>query len=169
MTLDEYEVFDPSNIRLLFEQDDAMDATPAYEGPGLAMKDVLRLSDTELATFIKACKNALLLPLSDRFLHGIATVCGFAMGEQQEREKQARKRQERIRRFGESDWQSADIIAEIGAVVALTKRGREWKGLCPFHSERTPSFSVNAEKKAWHCHGCGRGGGVLAWRKAVAA
>jgi DNA primase len=49
----------------------------------------------------------------------------------------------------------------VGRYVQLKKQGREMVGLCPFHSERTGSFSVNPEKGLWHCHGCGEGGSVF--------
>ena len=45
--------------------------------------------------------------------------------------------------------------------VALRKSGATWKGLCPFHGEKTPSFHVNGEKGFFHCFGCGVGGDVF--------
>ena len=54
----------------------------------------------------------------------------------------------------------ADIVEIIGAHVRLRKAGRNWVGLCPFHNEKTPSFSVNAERGFFHCFGCGVGGTV---------
>lgn len=48
-----------------------------------------------------------------------------------------------------------DLIAES---VRLKKMGRNFKGLCPFHNERTPSFVVSPERQIWHCFGCGKGG-----------
>ncbi len=56
-----------------------------------------------------------------------------------------------------------DIVALVGEKVALRRAGRAWKGLCPFHSERTPSFTVNPERQIWHCFGCDKGGDVFAW------
>ena len=41
--------------------------------------------------------------------------------------------------------------------VKLTRAGREWKGCCPFHDEKTPSFYVNDQKQFYHCFGCGAG------------
>jgi DNA primase len=55
----------------------------------------------------------------------------------------------------------ADIVAVIGDVVSLKKAGASWKGLCPFHSEKSPSFHVNREKQFFHCFGCNTGGDVI--------
>ncbi len=54
-----------------------------------------------------------------------------------------------------------DVAEEIGQVVVLQKSGRSYKGLCPFHNERTPSFHVFAETQTWHCFGCNEGGDVF--------
>ncbi|QHJ71497.1 DNA primase [Planococcus halotolerans] len=56
---------------------------------------------------------------------------------------------------------SADIVDIVGEYVQLTKRGRNWFGLCPFHGESTPSFSVTSDKQIFHCFGCGAGGNVI--------
>ncbi|RNF41029.1 DNA primase [Planococcus salinus] len=56
---------------------------------------------------------------------------------------------------------STDIVDLVGEYVQLTKRGRNWFGLCPFHGESTPSFSVTADKQIFHCFGCGAGGNVI--------
>jgi DNA primase len=63
---------------------------------------------------------------------------------------------ERIRR-------DVDVVALIGESVRLTKRGRSWKGLCPFHKEKTPSFHVNAERGFYHCFGCQESGDAIAF------
>src|SRR5215471_19194794 len=54
-----------------------------------------------------------------------------------------------------------DIVSVIGDVVALKKTGATWKGLCPFHTEKTPSFNVNKDKGFFKCFGCGAGGDVV--------
>jgi DNA primase len=54
-----------------------------------------------------------------------------------------------------------DIVAVIGDVVALRKMGVTYKGLCPFHTEKTPSFNVNKDKGFFKCFGCGLGGDVV--------
>ena len=51
-------------------------------------------------------------------------------------------------------------VAE-GAGVKLKRAGSEWKGCCPFHSEKTPSFTIYADGKRWHCFGCQKSGDVL--------
>jgi len=56
---------------------------------------------------------------------------------------------------------SNDIVDVISEYVQLTKRGRNFFGLCPFHGEQTPSFSVTQEKQIFHCFGCGAGGNVI--------
>jgi DNA primase len=55
----------------------------------------------------------------------------------------------------------ADIVAVISEYVALTKTGKNYKGLCPFHKEKTPSFIVSPQKQIFHCYGCGVGGNVF--------
>jgi DNA primase len=49
----------------------------------------------------------------------------------------------------------------VGRKVKLTRAGREWKGCCPFHNEKTPSFYINEEKQFYHCFGCGAHGDVI--------
>jgi len=55
----------------------------------------------------------------------------------------------------------ADVLDVVGARVALKKAGSNYKGLCPFHGEKTPSFTVSAEKGFYHCFGCGAHGTAL--------
>ena len=52
----------------------------------------------------------------------------------------------------------ADIVEIVGQFVNLKRAGEHWKGLCPFHSEKTPSFTVNPKRGIFHCFGCGVGG-----------
>src|SRR3546814_13477255 len=75
-----------------------------------------------------------------------------------------------------SDW-SSDVCSsdldELRARVTLSsvimrtaklqRAGREWKACCPFHNEKTPSFTVNDEKGFYHCFGCGAHGDVIRW------
>jgi DNA primase len=56
-----------------------------------------------------------------------------------------------------------DIVGLVGRAVSLKKAGRSWKGLCPFHHEKTPSFVVTPERGTWHCFGCGEGGNAFAF------
>ncbi len=57
----------------------------------------------------------------------------------------------------------ANILEVVSDYVSLKKAGRNHKGLCPFHAEKTPSFMVNEEKQIFHCFGCGEGGDVFAF------
>jgi DNA primase len=57
----------------------------------------------------------------------------------------------------------ADIVDLISEYITLKKAGRNFVGLCPFHKEKTPSFSVNREKQIFYCFGCGEGGNVLSF------
>lgn len=59
--------------------------------------------------------------------------------------------------------QSVDIVEVIGDYVQLKKQGRNYFGLCPFHGENTPSFSVSSDKQIFHCFGCGEGGNALSF------
>lgn len=56
---------------------------------------------------------------------------------------------------------SSDIVEVIGQTVALKRVGRNWVGLCPFHQEKTPSFSVHPERQFYHCFSCKAGGDVF--------
>jgi len=59
--------------------------------------------------------------------------------------------------------QATDIAQVIGEYIRLKKRGRNYEALCPFHTEKTPSFKVNSEKQIYHCFGCGKGGNVFSF------
>src|SRR5205823_12330200 len=56
---------------------------------------------------------------------------------------------------------AVDIVDLIGQHVNLRKAGRTFKALCPFHTEKTPSFVVFPDTGRWHCFGCGEGGDVF--------
>lgn len=70
-----------------------------------------------------------------------------------------------------SDWEeakdrvreAADIVQVIGEHVQLRRAGANFTGLCPFHGEKTPSFSVNPQRQTYKCFGCGEGGDVFAF------
>jgi DNA primase len=64
-------------------------------------------------------------------------------------------------RFIEDLKQHADIVVVIQDYLSLKKTGATYKGLCPFHGERTPSFHVNRDKGFFHCFGCGVGGDIF--------
>jgi DNA primase len=53
------------------------------------------------------------------------------------------------------------VLDIVGETVALKRAGSAYKGLCPFHAEKTPSFIVSPERESWHCFGCGEGGDIF--------
>ena len=55
----------------------------------------------------------------------------------------------------------SEISDVVSSYVHLTRKGNNLWGLCPFHNEKTPSFSVSPDKQIYHCFGCGKGGGVI--------
>jgi DNA primase len=63
--------------------------------------------------------------------------------------------------FAERVKQQADIVRVVGEYVRLKKSGKDFSGLCPFHQEKTPSFTVSPVKQIFYCFGCGKGGDVF--------
>ena len=63
--------------------------------------------------------------------------------------------------FLEEVRRTADIVRYVSDHVQLRKVGGSWKGLCPFHNEKTPSFNVSSDRQRFHCFGCGEGGDVF--------
>ncbi|MFD1989477.1 DNA primase [Paenibacillus nicotianae] len=67
----------------------------------------------------------------------------------------------------EAVLQHNDIVDTVGKYVHLTKQGKYMKGLCPFHSEKTPSFTVTPDRQIFYCYGCGAGGNAIKFRMEI--
>ena len=61
-----------------------------------------------------------------------------------------------------------DVVDLVSEYLTLKKAGRNFTGLCPFHQEKTPSFSVNRDKQIFYCFGCGEGGNVITFLMKIA-
>src|ERR1041385_3607938 len=66
-----------------------------------------------------------------------------------------------MKKFSETVKNSADIVRVVSGYVTLKGAGNTLKGLCPFHPEKTPSFTVHRDRQFFHCFGCNVGGDVF--------
>ena len=57
--------------------------------------------------------------------------------------------------------EDTDIVNLLGQYLSLTKKGNNYVSCCPFHEEKTPSFTISPQKSIYHCFGCGKGGNVI--------
>jgi hypothetical protein len=116
--------------------------------------------DEGFAAYIAGLRDLLLLPLVEPFRAALEDVWDMADAERYRREAARR-------RALKGDWATADLVAEVAAVCGEGRdRGGEWWFSCPWHSDSDPSLHVDARARVWHAFCCGRGGGVIAWRRA---
>lgn len=126
------------------------------------------LSDARLAAWVQACRDVVLLPISGVYREVAELTRGELEAALVVRAAAARRRR-RYAPGGDGDLAVADLVGEVIAFAGDGKRsGDEWWFCCPFHGERTPSLHVHEAKRIWKCFGCGRGGGVVQWRKEAA-
>lgn len=131
------------------------------------------LSDTDLGLFLTRTRRSLVMADEDNlpplWLQQCHDELEWAEAEWDWRTKAERRGgptvaranfRERLRSLVERQ----DMLALVGRHVLLQQRvGDEWRGLCPFHEEHSPSFYVNRRKQLYHCFGCGEGGDLIEW------
>jgi len=126
------------------------------------------LTNDDLATYIHDVRNAVLLPLNGEFLSGLRFLLDVAEQEARRRIAQGARRTIVAQHY--PSWEDADLVAEVEAVCGPGRqRGPAVWFSCHWHADRTPSLHVDPERRIWHCFGCQRGGGVVAWRQAIGA
>jgi len=127
-------------------------------------------SDGDFARYVESLRYALLLPLCEPFLNALGDLFDAWAVPEGERRIAARERrlQAALWHGNAAGWETADLLAEVEAVCgAGKKQGRQWAFTCPFHADRHPSLMVDPVKKAWTCWPCQKGGGVVAFRRAI--
>lgn len=172
-------VFDPSDVSRLMVQDaiaNAGDGLPAlYDGwycdvaLGVVQPRWAGV-DGDFARYVESLRYALLLPLCEPFLSALRDLFdAWAVPEGERRIAARERRLHAALRYGNGPgWETADLLAEVEAVCGPGKKqGRQWAFTCPFHIDRHPSLMVDPAKKVWTCWPCQKGGGVVAFRRAI--
>lgn len=130
------------------------------------------LSDADLGLYLTRARRAVLMADDDNLPHvwrlQVQDELAWAEAEWDWRLRAERKSgpavlrgtfRERLRALVERQ----DLLTLVERHVLLQRAGHEYRGLCPFHAEKTPSFFVNAETQLWYCHGCHEGGDLIKW------
>ena len=171
----EYDVltFDPTEIERLWEQDAIyldygylVDTTWQWTATGPFAPPVTLAFDGDSAGLEAASRAATLLASRPRFR---GNDDEFARYLKALRMAEKRERARRKALYGDFDWESADLVAEVAAVAGEGQAIRDevWFH-CPLgHRDSDASLHVNRAKRTLHCFGCQAGGGVVDWRKRV--
>ncbi len=123
-------------------------------------------SGEDVINYIRELRGVLKYPLCDDFRDALANCLALAEEEACRRLRRLRGRRPRSGRYIE--WENANLLADVESVCGPgVRRGRRVVFRCCFHDDKRPSLSVDPEKRVWFCHPCGRGGGVVDWRKAI--
>ena len=137
-----------------------------------ARNECRHLSDADLAQHIVWLQRSLGMASEDEvpdwLIQWDAMRLEAATSEWRWRERAERKGGPAVQRLRAQERledlkRRVDLVELIGRGVQLRRAGSEWKGNCPFHDDRDPSFYVNPEKGVFHCHGCQVGGDVVRW------
>lgn len=135
-----------------------------------ARREAREMSDADLGTYLTFLRRALVMAESDGLAEWLVawdTVrLGAAEQEWDWRRAAERKGGPAVAREGFRERLEAvrarhDVLGVASRYTVLKRSGREYKGLCPFHQEKSPSFCVNLEKQVFLCRGCGIGGDVF--------